>query len=269
MKNQISFLTLFSINLLLCFALGPCTRTCAFALEAEAEPPVGFARSETPNSESPTSQPPVGFSRSEFTNSENPTSSLSEKEESESSSLGDHPYMSFSSAFADILKGTLRGHTITMPDHDPKASHHRSVKDICSHTDYPEVCVSTITPFVGNDLDLMNVLEAAIKACSFQANFTISVVAKHMKASPEMAAALEDCKEQYTSALENLHRAMEAIPSRDLGTVTVMLSAVLADVSACESGFEEQKTALSMPHSEGMVSITASICLSIASLIPH
>ena len=61
---------------------------------------------------------------------------------------------------------------------------------------------------------------------------------------------------------------MEAIPSRDLGTVTVMLSAVMADVSACESGFEDMKKNSRVDNLEGMVSITASNCLAIASLIP-
>ncbi|KAG4949088.1 hypothetical protein JHK86_042327 [Glycine max] len=259
MKNQISFLTQFFIILLLCFALGPCMRTCTAHTKAYA----------------PETEPSVGFSPSESPNRENPTSSLSKDESHSSSSSGkdDRSYTSFSTAFSnafgDILKGTLRGNTITMPEHDLTATDHHSVKDICSHTDYPDVCVSTITPFLGQNFDLMNVLEAAIKACSYQAKFTISVVAKHMKVSPEIAAALGDCKEQYSDALENLHRAMDAIQSQDLGTVTTMLSAVMADVSACESGFEEHKVASPMAHSEGMVSITASICLSIASLIPH
>ena len=51
---------------------------------------------------------------------------------------------------------------------------------------------------------------------------------------------------------------MEVIPSHNLIIVIVMLSVVMTDVSVCENGFEEHK-----------VSITASICLCIASLIPY
>ncbi|KAK7412883.1 hypothetical protein VNO78_04603 [Psophocarpus tetragonolobus] len=153
------------------------------------------------------------------------------------------------------------------PKPDTQNNHHHNIKNICSHTDYPDVCLRTVKPFLAHHFDLMNVLEAAIKACLFQANYTVSVVVKHMKTSPELHTALSDCKEQYTNCLDNLHRALAAIPSHDLGTVTVMLSAVLADVSACESGFEEHKIKVSM-HVEGMVSITASNCLSIAGLVP-
>ncbi|KAG5070967.1 hypothetical protein JHK86_006178 [Glycine max] len=48
-----------------------------------------------------------------------------------------------------------------------------------------------------------------------------------MKASSKITVVLGDCKEQYNDALENLHRAMKAIPPHDLSTVTVMLSVVM------------------------------------------
>ncbi|XP_027933672.1 uncharacterized protein LOC114189165 [Vigna unguiculata] len=172
----------------------------------------------------------------------------------------------FSSFFAEIRMGSLRGSkTITMLNHFNR--HDRdSVKEICSRTDYPDDCLSTVVPFLGNKFDLMSVLDAAIKACSFQTNYTISIVEKHMKSSSEMATALANCKEQYTNALQSLQQALTALTSHDLGTVTVMLSSVMADVSACESGFEDLK--LARTRAEGMVSVTVSNCLSIASMIP-
>lgn len=100
--------------------------------------------------------------------------------------------------------------------------------------------------------------KAAIKAYSYQANFTIFFVAKNMKASSKITVVLGDCKEKYNNALENLHRAMKAIPPHDLSTVTVMLSVVMVGDSVCDNGFKEHK-----------VSITANIYLSIASLIPY
>ncbi|TKY72502.1 pectinesterase protein [Spatholobus suberectus] len=250
MKTQIPSLTHLSITLLLCLALSPCTATFndAPTFETEADPPLAF--------------PP---------SNENPTSS-------EEGSGPRHFYTSFSAAFADILRGALRGDALTLPPSrvDPKAvPHHDAVKQVCSHTDYPDACLATVAPFLGggggrhHHFDVMHVLEAAIRACSFQTNFTLAVVAKHTAGSPEMAAALADCREQYGDALGNLKRALEAIPSRDLGTVTVMLSAVMADVSACESGFQDLKAASPMGQSEGMVTITASNCLAIASMIPY
>ncbi|KAH1254279.1 hypothetical protein GmHk_04G010751 [Glycine max] len=79
----------------------------------------------------------------------------------------------------------------------------------------------------------MNVLEVAIKACSYQTNFTIFIIAKHMKASLKISV--------YNDTLENLLRAMEVIPSHNLIIVIVMLSVVMTDVSVCENGFEEHK----------------------------
>ena len=83
------------------------------------------------------------------------------------------------------------------------------------------------------------------------------------------ASLFADCREQYSNALENLQRASDAIPSRDLGTVTIMLSAVVADVSTCESGFEDLKSSSFKVDSDGLVGIMASNCLAIAHLIPH
>ncbi|RDX74759.1 hypothetical protein CR513_45449, partial [Mucuna pruriens] len=177
---------------------------------------------------------------------------------SEESTISSQSYTSFSAAFADILKGTLRGKQISMPDHLEHGSQRMGMKEICSHTDYPDMCLSTLSPFLDHHFDLQNVLEASIKACSYQTNYTLSRVMAHMETSPEMAAMLADCKEQYKDALENLQRASDAIPSRDLGTITVMLSAVLAEVSACQSGFEELRSTSPMANWEGMVTITAS-----------
>nr|KYP36705.1 hypothetical protein KK1_042171 [Cajanus cajan] len=225
----------------------------------------------------PESEPPFPYPSSEFGSNDYTSSWSDEGSGSEPSTGGGGgggaggSYTSFSSAFKDILKGTVRGHSLTMPEHgDPKSKHQQhAVRQICSHTDYPDVCLSTVVPFLGHHLDVMNILEAAIKACSFQTNFTLSKVIKHMSRSSEMATALASCKEQYHDALENLQRAMDAIPLRDLGTVTVMLSAVMADVSACESGFEDLKSHSPMGNSEGLVTITASNCLSIAAIIPY
>ncbi|KAL2341677.1 hypothetical protein Fmac_009617 [Flemingia macrophylla] len=236
---------------LLCFALAPCNGHKHLDNEhvktTEADPPFPYPSSESPKSNDYFAEEEHGG--------------------------GGHSYTSFSSAFKDVLQGTVRGNSeSTMKGHGGAViseEHQQALRQICSHTDYPDLCCSTVSPFIGNHLDVMHVLEAAIKACLYQTNFTLTKVSKHMKRSPEMAGAFADCKEQYTDATLNLKRAMDAIPLRDLGTVTVMLSAVMADVSACESGFADLKSASPVGHSEGLVTITASISLSIASSIPN
>ncbi|KAK7329555.1 hypothetical protein VNO77_23725 [Canavalia gladiata] len=179
----------------------------------------------------------------------------------------------FSSSITDILRGSLRGHSISLPERkttqiDPNTDN-EGVKRICSYTDYPEICLSTISPFLGQNFDPMDVLEASLKACSYQLKLTLGKVKRHAAISPELASTLTDCRDQYANAMENLQRATAAIPSRDLGTVTVMLTAVMADVSTCESGFEDLKSTSPMANSEGLVTITASNSLSIVSLIPY
>ncbi|XP_004487760.1 uncharacterized protein [Cicer arietinum] len=181
---------------------------------------------------------------------------------------------SFSAAFSDILKGSLRGHSLTMPpphSHSEAKQSSLSIEQICAHTDYPDVCLATIQPLITHNFEMINVLEAAIKACSLQVKLTITKVDKHAANNPEIANAVAECRDQYNNALENLQRAIDAISSRDLGTITVMLSAVMADVSTCESAFEDLKASPSstMSSNDGLVSITVSNSLSIANLIPY
>ncbi|XP_014491440.1 uncharacterized protein LOC106754020 [Vigna radiata var. radiata] len=239
------------------------------ATTESADPPSEDPESADPPSEDPVSEDPA----SEGPASEDTSFADAPTAESPFSNTFEEGFFgggggvqlrkAFKSFLGEIRVGSLRGSkTITMLNRHDRDS----VKEICSRTDYPDDCLSTVVPFLGNNFDLMSVLEAAIKACSFQTNFTISIVDKHMKSSSEMATALTNCKEQYTNAFQSLQQALNALTSHDLATVTVMLSSVMADVSTCESGFEDLK--LAKGRADGMVSITVSNCLSIASMIP-
>ncbi|ESW19353.1 hypothetical protein PHAVU_006G117500 [Phaseolus vulgaris] len=219
--------------------------------------------------------PPFSFPPTEFSNTEEPVPTEDGQfgvdgsgGRSGGGGGGGQLNLGFTSFFAEIHKGSLRGSkTITKLNKFDKDDS-ESVKKICSHTDYPDDCLSTVVPFLKKKFDVKNVLEAAIKACSLQVNFTSYVVTKHMKSSPDMANALTGCKDQYSNAIQSLHHATKALSSHNIGTVTIMLSSVVADVSACESSFQDLKVALPKGNSEGMAGITASNCLSIASMIP-
>ncbi|KAL1359039.1 hypothetical protein HN51_004278 [Arachis hypogaea] len=179
---------------------------------------------------------------------------------------------SFYSSFSDLLKGTLRGHTLTMPDDITHLStkHHNELRQICGHTDYPDVCFSTIAPHLhGEHFDLTHVLQASITACSIELKLTIEKSKRHSStSSPENLGAVMyvDCRVQYTNALENLQKASDAAAGRDLGTVTIMLSSVMADVATCESGFQDLESSTFV---SGSVGIMASNCLTIAHMVPH
>lgn len=220
-------------------------------------------------SQSHMAQPPNQAKHtSSFPPSESPKTPTSSKSDQETFGHSS----SFSAAFSDILKGSLRGSSLTIPHQhsDTKGSSNIAVEQICAHTDYPDVCLATIPPLLSKNFDVINVLDAAIKACTLQIKLTITKVTKYAARSPEIANAVAECRDQYSNALENLQRAMDAISSRDLGTITVMLSAVMADVSTCESAFEDLKVSSSiMTKTDGLVSITVSNCLSIANLIPY
>ncbi|XP_057430166.1 uncharacterized protein LOC130723215 [Lotus japonicus] len=177
---------------------------------------------------------------------------------------------SFSDAFSDILKGDL--------DHDHKSDkkHNKNNKNtalqqICSRTHYPGICLATIPHLLNHKtkIDVVSVLEASIKACSFQVKLTMSKVAKHSAKSPELADALGDCKEKYHNVLKNLRKAMHAVSSHDFGKVNMILSGVMADVSTCESQFEDLKSSPIKSKSHGLVSIMVNNCLSLTSLIHH
>lgn len=220
----------------------------------QADPPTHSAHSQSPR-ESPMS------------------SSGSEEAETESAhgrtSFGHSS--SFKAAFSDILKGSIRRPAMADSERSEAKQSSLGIEQICMHTEYPDICLATINPLLTQNFDMINVLEAAIKACSIQIKLTIAKVAKHAARNPEVANAVFECKDQYKNAMDNLQKAMDALPARDLGTVTVMLSTVMADVSTCESAFEDMKQSPNHEQSkaDGLVSITVSNCLSIASLIPY
>ncbi|PNX72229.1 pectinesterase/pectinesterase inhibitor 3 [Trifolium pratense] len=182
---------------------------------------------------------------------------------------------SFKDAISDILRGSLFGNSMPMPTQPHHISESRQstlgLDQICMHTDYPDVCMTTIKPLVSQNFDIMDVLAAAIKVCSIEVKLTTTKVKRHAAKNPAVASAVSECQEQYKIAAENLHRAMKAVESRDLGTITVMLSAVMADVSTCESAFEDIRKSPSsdMTKTDGLVTITVSNSLSIANLVPY
>ncbi|AES65002.1 putative pectinesterase [Medicago truncatula] len=278
-KNNIN-LKIFYI-ILICFALEKCTAHIFHdtTLHIEKQHTSGHHHMEHPPTHSShhTAHPPTHSSEASFDSLLIPQAQAqapSKPEPGPEQQAFGHS-ASFKNAFSDLLKGEISIDPMTMPQH-PFESIKQStlgIDQICMHTDYPDICLATIQPLISINLnfELIDVLGAAIKVCTLQVKLTISKVAAHAAKNPEVASAVADCKEQYNSALDNLQKAADAIASRDLGTITVMLSAVMADVSTCESAFEDLKASptSTMSSNDGLVSITVSNCLSIANLIPY
>ncbi|EEF43080.1 pectinesterase inhibitor 1 [Ricinus communis] len=141
------------------------------------------------------------------------------------------------------------------------------LKKICDKTDYPSLCLSSITPFFTGKTEIISVLRMAIDAAIKQTEVAISAAQKIVNSSnnpPETASILQDCIETYTDAIDNFHSAEEAIPEKDIGTINTMLSAAVADYETCndESGGSSPMTS----YGEKLVNMTSN-CLVIASLI--
>ncbi|KAG6726299.1 hypothetical protein I3843_02G062400 [Carya illinoinensis] len=141
-----------------------------------------------------------------------------------------------------------------------------AIKKICEATDYPLLCLASTAPFLTGKVDVISVLEVAVKACSLHAKLALSIASKVLKTKPGInSAAVSDCMEMYNDVLDNIESAVDALSARDTGTFNSMLSAILTDYGTCEDGFAGQRTPLSEVDDKGTK--LASNCLAIASLI--
>lgn len=73
-----------------------------------------------------------------------------------------------------------------------------------------------------------------------QAIATAAKMANESKSDPRTLSRLDDCKEIYDDALDNLQEAMDAIPLKDVGTIATMVSAAISDYGTCDDGFTGQ-----------------------------
>ncbi|ERN02102.1 pectinesterase 3 [Amborella trichopoda] len=121
-----------------------------------------------------------------------------------------------------------------------------SIGSICKHTDYPDVCLRSILPYLeangGLPLDPATAFHAEVIACQTEAKVAKSIAAK-MAADPTTSSdtveCLQICIENYDDALDNIDKAVAALAKKDLGTVNTMLSAALTDFSTCDDAFGE------------------------------
>ncbi|KAK3008178.1 hypothetical protein RJ639_013990 [Escallonia herrerae] len=129
----------------------------------------------------------------------------------------------------------------------PPSDVNPTIRQICDKTDHPALCLSTIAPYLKGKADMMSVLDVAIKASAEVtklALFMAKKVASLPGTPPDVASILKDCKGSYDDALYNFQNAMDALPARDTGTMSTMLSAVITDVGDCDDEFSGQNNPL-------------------------
>ncbi|XP_057476848.1 pectinesterase inhibitor 10-like [Actinidia eriantha] len=143
-----------------------------------------------------------------------------------------------------------------------------AIEKICKSTDYPDVCLAAVTPFLNGKTDPESVLGMAIQASIDLTNIAVAkatTIATSAAITPQMASILGDCKDSYNDALDNYKSAMDALGASDVGTVNSMLSAAITDFSDCDdelNGLESPLLAF-----DGTLTKMTSNCLAIASLI--
>ncbi|CAA7399866.1 unnamed protein product [Spirodela intermedia] len=151
----------------------------------------------------------------------------------------------------------------------------RFVKEVCNHTDNPDLCFSSVQPYIfpvqGKPANAAAILDMEIKACSTKTQEARNVAAK-IAADPAtgkmMASIIQTCTDSYDDAIDNLDSAGKALAARDLATLNSMLSAAMTDYSTCEEGFQETPGINSpMAEYDDLLTKLSSNCLAIAELV--
>lgn len=149
---------------------------------------------------------------------------------------------------------------------------HDAVSALCSKTDYPDVCRSTIQSFppsVGL-VDAAVMLKLHMKACREKAQIAqsqVSTLVSHPGASSKLASSLQVCSDMYDDVLDSLDTAADAMASHDKGTLDSMLSGLISDFSTCEDAFTEDSITSPMATVDDLLTKLASNCLAFSSLL--
>ncbi|XVF66117.1 hypothetical protein PTKIN_Ptkin10aG0008900 [Pterospermum kingtungense] len=120
---------------------------------------------------------------------------------------------------------------------DPK------IKALCAKSDDANLCLTTIAPVYNGKTDLLSVIQMMIKAATDQvkqAMATAKKMANDPRTDAKTRSGYKDCEEMYDDALDNFQEALDAIPIPEIGTVNIMLSAAITDISTCDDGFTGQ-----------------------------
>lgn len=146
------------------------------------------------------------------------------------------------------------------------------LKTACGQTDYPDICMKTLTPFSSGlqnvaKPDPIALLKISIAAAVAETKTVMQTAEKLMAekaGSPSFVSSLQDCRDNYNDALENYQSALDAIPENDLGTINSMLSAAVTDYGTCDDGFMGTNPLINQDET---LSHMGSNCLAMASLL--
>ncbi|XP_030549480.1 probable pectinesterase/pectinesterase inhibitor 13 [Rhodamnia argentea] len=153
-------------------------------------------------------------------------------------------------------------------NHLDKVDH--TVVDICHQTDYPDVCIPTVSAHLKGTANPLSMLTAEIEACTEKTKSAAAEVAK-IAADPSTSSAekmaLSTCKENYNSALDSLSKAEKAAAAHDVGTLNSELSAVITYASTCDDSFIELSLKSPVEGADRILQKLGSNCLAIAAQV--
>ncbi|KAB2599316.1 vegetative cell wall protein gp1 [Pyrus ussuriensis x Pyrus communis] len=216
----------------------------------------------------PAGPPPTRSSTPAPTPSPNPPSQPPQASPPAGNSISPSSSSSFLRRSSDSPRGNLFAQPFVLNTASSSTPPNPAIQELCKNTDYPDLCILSLTPFQTPKVDPVSALGMTIKACTAHAQMSLAAASK-LVTMPNTArgtiAALSDCKDLYSDALDGLQSAIDAIQSHDIGTINSMLSGVVTDAVTCGDGFEGEQSPLG--DYDDKLRKMASNCLAIASLI--
>lgn len=153
----------------------------------------------------------------------------------------------------------------------PTANVNPAVHKVCGITKDPVVCATTIIPFLSGEFEPASILVSEIQAAISFTNKTIAKaneLATHHSTSNFESQCIEQCQENYDSALNNFQTALVAIKAHDAGRLNSVLSAAITDADTCNDGFSDAGIPRSLlGEANAYIHLLGAICLDISTLL--
>ncbi|XP_058083358.1 cell wall integrity and stress response component 1-like [Magnolia sinica] len=260
-------------------SIATCVRRNSIHMLHNLLPPPSSTPTQPISSSSSTTPPPSDSSSSSIPSS-NPSSSSTTPSPPDSfiSSIQDtddlsaSTHVSTSPASSEVQEDEKNPSSSQPSASNPSPVADAAIKDVCSKTDYADLCVTSVSSFQPGPgpINAAVVLQLAIKASMRHAQAALNEAKRHA-ANPNLPAFTAEnmkvCQENYSSALENLQNAAKAATANDKGTVNSMLSAAMTDFTTCADGFMEMPGASPLSAFDMKLTNLASNCLAIATLM--
>lgn len=137
----------------------------------------------------------------------------------------------------------------TAPDHltSSRGAVPPALKAVCYKTEFPNVCISKISPLIGltQKTNPTLILHLGLKALVRETHKAINqtkTLFNDPNTKPEIADCLMVCLESYDDVLQNNDKAIPFIPGKDVGQLEAPLDATITMINDCNDAFTELTT---------------------------